>query len=394
LRKKPSKRKILLTIFVFFIVFFLSTDTVIYIHNLQASTPNIVRVAVAKGEKQVSLQIKGPYQIFALPGNELIESGKYLAYSVVSPLASGIKIAEKDFGIYGVRIVPKRDSAIYLNRRSLRGIIDLIRTEDMRLLAVNHIDVEDYLRGVLYNEVSHWWPIESLKAQAIAARTYALYQKKVSAARDYDLTSGVSSQVYGGKFSEKWRTDRAVRLTKNKVLTYKWKIFPTYYHATCSGHTEDASNLWNVDMEPLKGTKCHFCKVSPHYRWKKEILLSEIEAKLRKAGYNIGKINSITPGERFVSGRIKDIELVSPTALLTIPAKLFRSILGNNFIRSTNFKIRIKKPKAFFEGLGWGHGVGMCQWGAYSMAKRHFKAIEILRFYYPGSKIRKFGGAL
>ena len=362
----------------------------IYIHNLQASTPNIVRVAVAKGEKQVSLQIKGPYQIFALPGNELIENGKYLTYSVVSPLASGIKIAEKDFGIYGVRIVPKRDSAIYLNRRSLRGIIDLIRTEDMRLLAVNHIDVEDYLRGVLYNEVSHWWPMESLKAQAITARTYALYQSEVSKSRDYDLTNDVYSQVYGGKLSERWRTDRAVKATKGKILTYKGKIFPTYYHATCGGYTEDASNLWNIDIEPLKGSKCLFCQKSPHYRWKKEILLTELESRLKKAHFAIGSIESIKVTAKNAAGKVEDVELESPTATLTISAKDFRNAVGNNFIRSTNFKAGIRRGAAFFEGVGWGHAVGMCQWGAYFMSKRHFKVIEILNFYYPGAKIRNY----
>ena len=115
--------------------------------------------------------------------------------------------------------------------------------------------------------------------------------------------------------------------------------------------------------------------------------LSDIESKLKKSGYSIGKISSIKIAGRFPSNRAGDIEIKSSTAVLIIPAKNFRKILGNDLIRSTNFKFNIKGNAAFFEGYGWGHGVGMCQWGAYFMAKRHFKAIEILRFYYPGTKV-------
>jgi len=323
-------KKISIILPAFFIVFFLFSNNIIYSQSIQKETPNLVRVAILE-----------------------------------------------------------ENAAIYANEKKLRGDIDIIRKEDGTLLVINRIDIEDYLRGVLNNEVSHWWPMEALKAQAIASRTYALYQAKIRQNADYDLTSDVSSQVYGGKLSERWRTDWAVRATKGQVLTYDGEIFPTYFHAACGGHTKDASDLWNENIEPLKGTKCSFCRISPHYRWEKSIPLPEIERRLKKAGFSVGKI-------KFAE------------EILNIPAKDFRRAIGNNIIRSTNFSIcrggptcppktPMSAPKtilcvsnntAHFKGYGWGHGVGMCQWGAYFLSKRHYKADEILRYYYPRTKIK------
>ena len=379
-------KRILAISSVFFVIFFLTSDRAIYIRRAHGAT-GAIRICVVKNIPQISLNIKGRYKIFTFNTDELIEEGRYFKKSTVSPLMSGVRIGKKEFRVYGIKLVPKKDSTIYVGKKRFRGSLDIIRTEDLKLLVINHVDVEDYLRGVLYHEVSHWWPMEVLKAQAITARTYAIYQSRVSKAKDYDLTDDVYSQVYGGKFSERWRTDRAIRATRNKVLTFNGKIFPTYYHATCGGHTEDALNLWNIDLRALKGIKCSFCRKSPHYHWSKRMSLSDIESKLKKSGYSIGKISSIKIAGRFPSNRAGDIEIKSSTAVLIIPAKNFRKILGNDLIRSTNFKLNIKGNAAFFEGYGWGHGVGMCQWGAYFMAKRHFKAIEILRFYYPGTKV-------
>jgi len=383
-------RKIPIIFCIFFAIFFLTSDKRVSIYSAQKFPQKLLRIRVIKDAPQISLTIKGSYKIFALHTNQLLFEAKNLRKTQVLPLMSGIKLSDEDFKIYGLKIVPKRDSNIYVDKRRFRGNIDIIRTEDMKLLVINHIDVEDYLRGVLYNEVSHWWPMATLKAQAITARTYALYQSQVNKAKDYDMTSDVYSQVYGGRFSERWRTDRAIRATKNKVLTYKGSIFSTYYHATCGGHTENASNLWNVDLSPLEGSKCTFCRRSPHYDWKKEMSLLDIESKLKSSGFKIGNIKSIEVIRVNKSGRAEEIEVKSASATLTIPAKDFRRILGNNFIRSTHFKLKIRRNKVSFDGRGWGHGVGMCQWGAYLMGKRRYKSQEILAFYYPGTKIEEY----
>ena len=230
--------------------------------------------------------------------------------------------------------------------------------------------------------------MEVLKAQAIAARTFALYQIRQNKAQAYDLRNDIYSQVYGGRESEKWSTTVAVDRTKGEVLVYKDDIFPTYYHATCGGYTEDASNLWNVDLAPLKGVSCSFCSDSPHYRWTKAISLRTLEKKLKEGGYKIGKTSFVTILSKNRSGRVDKIEIKDDSgAAVVLTGKDFRQMLGPNDVSSTNFNASIRLGLLFLDGIGWGHGVGMCQWGAYGMARKGKKCDEILKYYYPGAEI-------
>lgn len=345
-----------------------------------------LRVCVLKDVNTISVTVKGAYRIEALRTGELLKKGKDLNDASVLPTTAGLIVAGEPFNIFGIKIVPSGDASIYIDKRAFRGNMDIIRTEKKRLLAVNHINIEDYLKGVLFHEVSHWWPVEVLKAQAIAARTYAVYRMSVCTDKDFDLTSDIYSQVYGGKGSERGRTNKAVNLTRGKVLTYKGEIFPAYYHATCAGHTEDASNLWSIDLPPLKGLRCSFCKLSPHYRWKRKISIAEAQKRLSAAGYNVNGLKEIKPSGKTSSGRIKDIDIIS-NKKLSMAANDFRLLMDPNLIRSTNFNVKRKRDYFYFEGRGWGHGVGMCQWGAFLLAVRRYKAEHILKFYYPKTRI-------
>ncbi len=352
-------------------------------------SPPIIRVAVIKQKEKLTLSITRPFKILALNTHQVLHQARRLRNAEVKPASSGIKVDDEEFMIYGIKIMPTKDATIYINKRKFRGNVDIIREKDQTLLVVNYINVEDYLKGVLYHEVSHWWPKEALRAQAIVARTFALYQASVNKDKDYDVTCDIYSQVYGGATSEKFRATRAINRTRGKVLTYKGKIFPAYYHATCGGHTEDASVLWNTNLPVLKGTKCGFCKRSPHYNWQLKLPLSQIQETLRKKGFIISSIKSIEPKKIDNSGRILKLKITSKEKPLLISAKEFRQFLGPNLIRSTNFKVKIDdiKMHAIFEGIGWGHGVGMCQWGAHFMSKKKYTAGEILEYYYPKSEI-------
>ena len=280
------------------------------------------------------------------------------------------------------------DGNTYVNGRRFRGSVDITRKDNGKLMVINRLPLDEYLYGVLYNEVSHRWPIEVLKAQAIAARTFALYQIRQNKSQYYDLRNDIYSQVYGGKTSEKWSTTAAVNKTKGQVLVYKGDIFPAYYHATCAGHTEDASNLWNVNLPVLKGVPCNFCSDSPHYKWTKEIPLRVLEEKLRTYGYKSDKVSVVTILSRNRSGRADKIEIRDGTGItVSLTGKDFRQMLGPNDIKSTKFELSIQGNSLVVQGLGWGHGVGMCQWGAYGMARAGKKADEILKYYYPGAEV-------
>lgn len=353
----------------------------------QAGSKIIIRVAIADDRDSVSLSLRGRYKIYATGTDRVVMEGPFLT-AKVTPAKDGLEIGSKPIKLFDVKVKVARDSNIYVDGRRFRGDIDIIRKENGKLMVINYIELDDYLYGVLYHEVSHRWPMETLKAQAIAARTFALYQARQNKIQPYDVRSDIYSQVYGGRTSEKWSTTRAVNLTAGKILTYNGDIFLSYYHATCAGYVEDASNLWNVDISPLKGVPCNFCGHSPYYKWKKEIPLNSLESKLRDSGYKVSKIVSVTVLSKNESGRVDKIEIKDDAGVsVVLTGKDFRQILGPNELRSTKFDASIKWANLILAGNGWGHGVGMCQWGAFGMAKQRKKAEEILKYYYPGAEI-------
>lgn len=336
-----------------------------------------LRILVTEDAENVSLRIKGAHRIVDFQTGEVLEQDRKSRRFTVST---------ENIGADGIKILPAGKTRIYIDGRQFRGEIDIIKSENGKLFVVNHIDLEEYLYGVLYHEVSHRWPIEVLKAQAVAARTYALYQKLVSKNKYFELTSDIYSQVYGGRTSERWRTNKAVNLTVGRVLTYDGKVFPSYYHATCGGYTSDASTIWNIDVPALHGKACDFCRISPHYNWKKELKIGYIQDRLSEAGYKI-QVISFEVLTRDESGRVLDIMLKGGNGNLTLSGNKFRLLIGPNIIRSTNFEVSTRGKFITFQGKGWGHGVGMCQWGAYHMARKGWNADQILGYYYPGAEI-------
>lgn len=352
--------------------------------------PLHIRVAVVKNADSVKVFIAGNFKIIDHLSKTALLEDKYLPETALTAADSGFKLGGREIKADAISIEPSGGTKVYINERIFRGGIRILKN-DNKLTVINAVDLEEYLYGVMRNEVSTWWPMESLKAQAIAARTYALSQIKESKSRNYDVMADVSSQVYGGIFSEKWRTNRAVDRTKGKVLTYNNAIFPAFFHATCGGTTFDASYLWNIDLPPLKGVKCGWCGKSPHYHWERWIRAVEAEDKLAAAGYPIGDVIGfeVTKKDPF-SGCILELNVKGSEANAEIPAKDFRRIMGSDTVRSTNFKVSLVGEYVVFEGLGWGHGVGLCQWGAYYMSRAGKKAEEILQYYYPGSKVTDY----
>ena len=356
---------------------------------MAADTPGnpTIRISIADNRDFIPISLKGRYRIYALDSDKVISEGPFLNTRVY-PIQGALRLGEKSVAAPGIKIKVARDANIYVDSRRFRGELDIVRKDNGKLIAINYTGLEEYLYGVLYHEISHRWPMEAIKAQAVAARTFALNQMRESKAAPYDVTSDIYSQVYGGRTSEKWSTNRAVDLTRGQVLAYKGDIFPAYYHATCAGHTEDAANLWKIDIEPLKGVACDFCKASPYYRWTKVMSLATLEARLKEAGYKIDGIISVSVLGKNGSGRVDKVEVKGiKDVSVVLTGKDFRQILGPNDLRSAKFDVSIKGNNLIFEGYGWGHGVGMCQWGALGMAQKGKRYDEILKYYYPGSEI-------
>jgi len=353
----------------------------------QEDAATSLRVCVIDDRPKIDLSLRGPYKIFDINSKRLFTEGRRL-HANVGAVKGGLSVGAKELKGFGVKVKVSKDSTIYVNGRRFRGDIDIIKKDDGKLSVINNIGLENYLYGVLYHEISHKWPQEVVKAQAIAARTFAVYQKRQNRLQPYDLRSDIYSQMYGGRTSEKWSTNKAVDATRGEILVFNGDILPAYYHATCAGRTEDASNLWKVDLAPLKGVDCAFCKDSPHYRWVKEVPLWVLADKLRENGYKIGKVVSVRVLSRNSSGRVDKLEIKDDSGTSVIlTGKDFRQMLGPNEARSTNFDASIRWGLVVLEGRGWGHGVGMCQWGAYGMAREGRSAKEILAHYYPGTQI-------
>jgi stage II sporulation protein D len=350
-------------------------------------SPHMVRVAIVREARQIDLEIEGQYTFRDESGKPILR-GPRLAKSTVRLLDKGIFVGMNVYPYKRLIIQPKRDATVIINKHHFRGEVLLIRTPEDRITAVNSINIEDYIKGVLYHEVSHHWPMEALKAQAVATRTYALYSMGGAAGKEYDVTNDIYSQVYGGKNSERYRTGLAVDRSTGEILVYGEKILPAYFHATCAGMTEDAKELWEINLAPLKGVPCLFCQDSPHMHWKKNFRLGDIEQLLNKRGYKTGLIKDIAIVDRDRSGRISTLKITSREGQETVvKGKDFREAIGPNVLKSNSYDIEMKGYYVDFVGKGWGHGVGMCQWGARGMAAQQFTYKQVLAYYYPGSQL-------
>ncbi len=382
--KTIGRRKVFISAFVFVLGF-------ICLRQGFANEP-VVRVAILKDAESFMLSVRGKYRIVDSESAEELFQGKRLVTSYVFGRKNNIVIGDQEYRSDHLRIITTKDFSIYLKDRKYRyrGQLDIILNDAGDMLIINTVDIEKYVRGVLYHEVPHYWPLEAIKTQAVATRTYALYRVAQRKDQPYDVTSDVYSQVYGGRSAERHRTNIAAHRTKGKVLRYDGKILPAYFHSTCGGNTENAGALWKHDLTPLNGVVCGFCNRSPHYNWKKEFRSRDIQDKLNANGFKLGLIKDISVAKRNASGRIKTLKVLTRDGKsVTIPGGKFREFIGPNALKSNNYDIVMKGYYFDVIGRGWGHGVGMCQWGTYQMSQQRRKYKDILRYYYPGSQITK-----
>lgn len=341
--------------------------------------PEMVRVALQKGAESVRIGGNG---VLAVD-----EEGKPL--DVGFPLL--VKRSRDGLSVNGrtVRILrASAPAAMQVNGKGYRGIIE-VTTADKGLLVVDELPLEEYLVGLINCEISSQWPIESIKAQAVIARTYALYQMDARKNALYHLESTVLDQVYDGCDIEDSRAARGVRETAGEVLTFDGKVIQAFYHSNCGGHTDAAENVWGYPLPYLKGVDCGYCLTAAAGKWEQSIPLKKIEALLKSSGHQVAGLVEIKPGQRNRSGRLNDLTLVSSRGSLTIPAVNFRKAIGYSVIKSTNFAVKTAGDEALFSGVGYGHGVGLCQWGAKQRAEDGFDYREILSYYYPGARLEK-----
>jgi len=345
-----------------------------------------VRVKIVDDVNKLRVSSTSPCDITDLFDNSVLGSDYELKSVEITGYRSGIKVGD----IYCKNSKAKIDSGIRgafkVNGVEYRGSLLLIRSKK-GVDVINVVELEDYLKGVLPREVNRLWPFGALKAQAIASRSYAVNQALRRKSRDYDLRGDTFSQVYGGKSAERWRTSSCVENTRGKVLAYAGKVFPAFFHSCCGGHTQDARKVWGEGLPPLEGVRCKWCKWSKHFRWKTRISPKDVAKKLKNAGYEFKRMHDIKAGTRDRSGRLDYVSVKADNRWFEIKGSEFISDIGGGALKSTNFRVR-KNPFFYsFTGHGWGHGVGMCQWGAFWLGLRRWRAERILAYYYPDTEI-------
>jgi len=349
-----------------------------------------VRILVQRDKPQVKVSAVASFEVFDDQGR-LVTRGPKLEGATVKPAGQGIqwwdKIVSTRFLVVksmgnGIRVgssgVYRDEVLIY---RNLRGNLDVI----------SRLELDDYLKSVIPFEGNPKWTLESLKAQAVASRTFVLTKMLVRQEEEYDVSSDFISQVYTGKQTENDRTNQAVDATRGEVLLYKGKIFPAYFHSTCGGATTAADLVWRVKpLAPLSGVECKFCQRSPHYKWEAVVTPAEIKQKLAKQEMPVQDVLSIRTDKIDRTGRAHKLVIQSTWAEKIVDADAFRVWIDPVRLKSNLItKISAREGAFVFKGRGWGHGVGMCQYGMKYLGELGYGYREILGYYYPGAQLTR-----
>lgn len=396
-----------------------------------------IRVGILLEINQVNVSSN---YLYILDENEkIIFEGGEFSIKIVN---SQLYVDETKLNSSKIKIVSETDF-IYVNKKPYRGVIEILKNKNGKLNIVNEIDVEEYLYGVIKMEISPAWSEETLKAQAVVSRTYALANLGKYKNSGFDITSTVKDQVYGGVFAEDERVKKAVDSTRGEVLTYNGELARVIYCADAGGYTENIENVFGGKIPYLVSVP-DYAPDSPYKEWVIKYTEEEIRNLFRGKNFKIGKIYKITPVEFTPTKRVKLLKISFSEGEMEITGEKFRSILGYDRLKSTLFEIfqeeeksekvlsvfeelegiylessqekvfnqrreiaviskvginlskslnvigLLKFPASFvFKGRGWGHGVGMSQWGAKYLGETGYNYREILYYYYPGTTIEK-----
>lgn len=272
-----------------------------------------------------------------------------------------------------------------------RGVIEAIASSSGVTL-VNQVSMEDYLKGVVPCEIVPSWQMDAIKAQAVAARTYAMFHKNGYRSLGYDVTDDTRTQVYRGASAETEATNRAVMETAGEVVTYNGSPIDAVFHASGGGYTENCENVWGSAVPYLKGVP-EDKYATP---WKKTVSLSSF-TKLADVGKLKGiKLSALHIGEahktsdRGISGRVKSVTLVGSKGNRVVSGDRLQQMYD---LSSTLFDLSVSGNQLVITGYGYGHGLGLSQWGAEAMAEKHGGSKDyyktILMHYFTGTKVEK-----
>jgi stage II sporulation protein D len=330
---------------------------------------------------------------------------------------------------------------IYFGTLKYRGSLFIKRIAAGFINVYNELSFEQYLYGVVPSEVPYSWHMEALKAQAVAARNYSILNMGKHNADGFDLCNGQHCQAYRGLGQENARTNQAVDETKGKIVLYNDKPINTYFHSSSGGRTENSENVWTDTLPYIRSVDDKYGLGSPNDNWTKQYNKNDIKTKLIANKIDIGEITDIIPLKISDNGRVTLLEIRGTKGFTQLAKERIRTIMGSSEVKSIwynittdadlfvkdssdlkpqleragelyvmsangvqklsngNNKVNVKNqytlkniniiPEYYiFSGKGWGHGLGMSQYGAKGMAEAGFNFIQILEYYYTGAKVK------
>jgi stage II sporulation protein D len=338
-------------------------------------------------EVRVLLERSGDAVLFEIEEGHRGYAGERLLFD--TPLGIGWPIAARDGMLiiggdpfHGPFTLAPGSSTLTWRGNEYRGALRFLADAD-ELLVVNVVDLEEYLRGVVPAEMAAAWPLEALKAQAVASRTYTLTSLDTSAA--YDICATVECQRYLGLAAEHLRSDRAIAETAGLVLTYGGEFARTYYHSDSGGSLASSAEVWGTAV-PYLASRNDVAASTPHRSWRLSLDPSRLGSALAGMGHDIGTVRALSVSSYSDSGRAQRAEIVGTRGRVTLAGSTLTSLLRAGGLKSTRFTM---VGDLTAQGDGFGHGVGMSQYGARSLANGGYGFERILRFYYPETQLQR-----
>ena len=337
-----------------------------------------IRVLVLEGATEMRVSSSSSLEIRNPNGGALLQAINTPQEARVRFDRGVLSVNGKAWPVTELVLSPARGGTVRVNGATYRGNLKLIVSGQGRINAVNLVDIEDYLYGVVPKEMSPDWPDEALKAQAVVSRTFARYQMDANASRDHDVSATTASQVYGGVAAGTDRTRRAVDATRGKILTFNGKPAPDLF--SCQQRRDDGGcpHVWRRYSLSQKRSGS-FSENAPGCRWSLPVSIEDLSKSLSKNGIRTNDIRDVVPVEEpFGEGQLKITHGGGDTVLR---CNDFRTST-TRLLKSTLFVLTKEGDMIRFDGKGYGHGVGMSQWGAREMAQQGFSYGDILKYYY------------
>ncbi|ERN39946.1 spoIID/LytB domain protein [Rubidibacter lacunae KORDI 51-2] len=275
-------------------------------------------------------------------------------------------------------VEPHNGGFVWIGDRWYRGRVRLLGNAS-GVTAVNYVDIEAYLYSIVGAEMVASWPLEALRAQAVAARSYALYQRSQAHNQLFDIGTTTLTQVYRGVSSEATTTHQAADSTAGQVLTYDGTAILAAFHSSSGGHTEDVEDVWLTPLPYLRGV-VDYDQTSPEFQWTKTFSSGDLT---RRIG-GVGNIQQFVPEQTTPRGRIVRAKIVGDLGTKQLSGEALRKALG---LKSTLFRVMPNGSQFYVTGRGFGHGVGLSQWGAFYLAQQGVSYQQILGHYYQNARL-------